>query len=315
VLSNVDVVKDDGRKEDSNAHSSHHPTRLDSYSAKLVFQKNDFSYINKIADPNRDKRVGPKGFLPSSLFESLLLMYLFSMNSLLDLIRFLNTHYDWVVLLGLKRSVKGSPKYIVPNRTAFNHFVNRLGPDRIVEILAVMVCRLMKIGVIKGEKVSLDCKIIWAYFKPCRYGNKHDHRGKDRKCRKNKSKDKDASWQWDHHRNIYVFGFKIHIAIDDLSGLPVMLTVTKASFGENRTVPWFVEMILKLGLHVKEFLSDGAYDSYDTRKRIIKKLKAIPLITLNPRNCKGKDHGGEDEKSQGDKAQVVSEEFLQEMVD
>jgi hypothetical protein len=119
-------------------------------------------------------------------------MYLLSMNSLLELIRFLNTHYDWVVLLRLKRNVRGSPKYIVPNRTAFNHFVNRLGPDRIVEILAVMVCRLMKMGVIKGEKVSLDCKIIWAYFKPCTFGNKHDHRGKAGKCRKNKSKDKDA---------------------------------------------------------------------------------------------------------------------------
>jgi hypothetical protein len=69
-----------------------------------------------------------------------------------------------------------------------------------------------------------------------------------------------------------------------------MLTVTKASFGENRTVPWFVSTILKLGLRVEEFLADAAYDSYDTRKRIIKRLKAIPLISLNPRNCKGKDH-------------------------
>jgi hypothetical protein len=147
VLSNVDVVKDDGRKEDPNARSSHHPTRLDSYGAKLVFQKNDFSYFNKIAEPSRDGRA--KGFPPSSLFESLLLMYLLSMNSLLELIRFLNIYYDCVLLLGLKRNIWGSPKYIVPNRTAFNHFVNRPGPDRIVEILAVMVCRLMKMGVIK----------------------------------------------------------------------------------------------------------------------------------------------------------------------
>jgi transposase len=188
VLSNVDAVKDNGRKEGSNARNSHHPVRLDSYSAKLVFQKNDFSYINKIADPNRNKRAGAKGFLPSSLFKALLLMYLMSLDSLLELTRFLNTNSDWVVLLGLKRNVRGSPKYVVPNRTAFNHFVNRLGPDRIVEILAVMVCRLMKMGIIKGKKISLDCKIIWAYFKPCRYGNKHDHRGKDRKCRKNKSR-------------------------------------------------------------------------------------------------------------------------------
>ena len=66
-----------------------------------------------------------------------------------------------------------------------------------------------------------------------------------------------------------------------------MLTVTKAGFGENRTVPWFVKMILQLGLRVKEFLGEGAYDSYDTRKRIIKRLKAFPFIPFNPGNCKG----------------------------
>ena len=288
TLSNVDAVKDDGKKDAQKQKP--HPVRLDSYSAKLFFQRNDFSYIDPIADPNRNKRAGAKGYLPSALFKALLLMYLLSLDSLLELIRFLNKNSEWVVLLGMKRNVKGTPKYIVPNRTAFNHFVNRLGPDRIVEILAVMVARLMKMGVIKGEKVSLDCKIIWAYFKPCTFGNKHDHRGKDRKCKKHKSRDRDASWIWDHHREQYVYGYKIHILMDSLSGLPVMLTVTKAGFGENRTVPWFVEMILKLGLHVKEFLADGAYDSYDTRKRIIKKLKALALITLNPRNCKGKDH-------------------------
>jgi hypothetical protein len=102
-------------------------------------------------------------------------MYLLTLNSLLELIRFLNTNSECVVLLGLKRNVGGTPKYVTPNRTVFNHFVKRLGPDKIVEILAVMVARLMKLGVIKGEKVSLDCKIIWTYFKPCTFGNKHDH--------------------------------------------------------------------------------------------------------------------------------------------
>jgi transposase len=275
---------------EGDAGKKQHPVRLDSYKAELVFQKNDFSYIDRIADPNRMKRSGAKGYPPSALFKALVLMYLVSLNSLLELIRFLNSHNDWVVLLDLKRNVEGKPEYKVPDRTAFNHFVKRFGPDRIVEILAVMVCRLMKMGIIKQEKVNLDCKIIWACFKPCTFGNKHDHRCKDRNCKRHKSRDRDASWTWDHHRVQYVFGYKIHILIDSLSGLPVMMVVTKAGFGENRTVPWFVEMIPKLGLHVKEFLADGAYDTVEIRKRIIKKLKAFALITLNPRNCKGKDH-------------------------
>jgi hypothetical protein len=87
---------------------------------------------------------------------------------------------------------------------------------------------------------------------------------------------------------MYVFGYKVHIAIDSLSGLPVMLTVTKAGYGDGRTVPWFVRMISKrLGLHVKKLTADAGYDGYRARLLIIKKLKAIPFITLNPRNCKG----------------------------
>jgi hypothetical protein len=54
----------------------------------------------------------------------------------------------------------------------------------------------------------------------------------------------------------------VHIAIDSLSGLPIMLTVTKAGFGENKTVRWFVKMFLKISLHVEKFLADGAYDAY-----------------------------------------------------
>jgi len=70
-----------------------------------------------------------------------------------------------------------------------------------------------------------------------------------------------------------------------------MLTVTKAGFGENRTVGWFVRMLLKLGVQVKKFLADAGYDGYRTRLLIIiRKLKAVPLITLNPRNCKGGAH-------------------------
>jgi hypothetical protein len=77
--------------------------------------------------------------------------------------------------------------------------------------------------------------------------------------------------------------------IDSASGLPIMLTVTKAGYGENRTVPWFVEMLLALGPSVKKLLADAAYDGNKTRLMIVKKLKAIPFIPLNTRNCKGKN--------------------------
>ena len=166
-------------------------------------------------------------------------------------------------------------------------FAERLGPDKIIEIFAVMVVRLMQAGVIKGERVSLDSSIIWAWFKDCRFANKPNH--DNRRCRRHKKRDRDASWTWDKHREKFVFGYRVHLAIDSLSGLPIMLTVTKAGYGDGRTVPWFVKMISKrLRLSVKKFMADAGYDGYAVRRLVIKRLKAIPFITLNPRNCKGK---------------------------
>ena len=261
------------------------PVREESFSSKLVFEKNDFRYIDKIVDPNRKKRDGPKGYPPSSIFMALLLMYLKSMESALDLIRFLKSNPDWLVTLKLKRKIDGELRYKVPDRSTFYKFANRLGPDKIVQIFSVMVVELMRMRVIKGGKVSLDCSIIRAWFYDCKHAKSPKHN--NRKCRKHRHRDKDASWEWDHTREKYIFGYKVHIAIDSLSGLPIMLTVTKAGYGENRTVRWFVKMLLRISLHVEKFLADGAYDAYGTRLILIKKLKAIPFIALNPRNSRG----------------------------
>lgn len=145
-------------KEDEDKKAK--PIREESFSSKLIFEKNDFSYISKIVDPNRRKRDGPKGYPPSSIFMALLLMYLKSMESVLELIRFLNSNPDWLVTLNLKRKIDGKLCYKVPDRSTFYKFAKRLGPEKIVEIFSIMVCNLMRMKIIRGGKVSLDCSII-----------------------------------------------------------------------------------------------------------------------------------------------------------
>ena len=115
------------------------PIREESFSSKLVFEKNDFRYIAKIVDPDRKNRDGPKGYPPSSIFMALLLMYLKSMNSVLELVRLLRTNPDWLVTLNLKRKIDGKLCYKVPHRDTFNKFTRRLGPEKIVEIFSIMV--------------------------------------------------------------------------------------------------------------------------------------------------------------------------------
>lgn len=71
----------------------------ESFSSKEFFEHNDFSYVDEMVDPDRGRRDGPKGYPPSSIFMALLLMYLRSMESVLDLVRFLGTNPEWLVTL------------------------------------------------------------------------------------------------------------------------------------------------------------------------------------------------------------------------
>jgi hypothetical protein len=84
---------------------------------------------------------------------ALLLMYLLrSMESILDLVRFLGTNPEWLVTLNLRRKVKGRMVYKVPDRTTFYKFAERIGVDGIIEAFSMVVVRLIKMGVINGEK-------------------------------------------------------------------------------------------------------------------------------------------------------------------
>jgi transposase len=238
-----------------------------------------------MVDPDRAHRSGPKGYPPSAMFMALLLMYLKEIRSVLDLIRFLNSNAEWLRILGLKKRINGVEVYSVPDRTRFYRLAKRIGIDGMIEILSVMVVRLMQMGIITTRSVSLDATLISAWFKDCRTRKDERHL---KRCRHEKSKDRDASWGYDHHRDRYVYGYKVHILLDSGTALPIMLTITAAGYGENMTVAWFVSTMLKLGVNVKKFFADAGYDSYATRLLVIEKLRAIPFIPFNPRFSRGK---------------------------
>ena len=256
------------------------PIREESFPAELAFQWNDFSYIDGIVDPYRKERAGPKGYPPSAI----LLMYLKEIRSVLGLVRFLTSNPEWLRTLGLKRRINGTEVYSAPDRTGLYRLARRIGIDGMMRILSVMVVRLMQRGVIRARSVSLDATIISAWFKDCRVRKDEQHL---KRCRREVSKDRDAPWGYDHHRDRYVYGYKVHVLLDSETALPVMLTVTAAGYGESRAVPWFVSMLLMLGVRVRKFFADMGYDSNEVRLLVTQKLKAVPFIPLQTRGARG----------------------------
>src|SRR5207247_7741984 len=97
------------------------PVREESFPARLVFERNDFSYIDGIVDPDRAHRSGPKGYPPSAMFMALLLMYLKEIKTIIGLVRFLRNDPRWLRILNLKKRVNdGVEVYSVPKRKRFN---------------------------------------------------------------------------------------------------------------------------------------------------------------------------------------------------
>ena len=274
------MVKRDGRSRKrskekcTRKHKKIKPIRRDGYTTKQALQAVDLSFIDEI--DNREK--GRKGFKTSSLIKALLLMYIRGMDSLLELERFLRRHKEWQYFLDLKRTVKGQMRYVAPHRTTFNKLVKRLGIEGMTEIFTLLVVQMMEKGIIQGNVLSVDATIIEAWFK-----DRNRETGKLKR-----SRDKDASRGYDAYREMYVYGYKIHVVIDVETGLPICIGVTKAGYGESRTLRPFVDFIQRrYPIDVEKFLADSAYDGNLNRLDIIEMLEAIPYIDLNARNCKG----------------------------
>jgi transposase len=275
------MVNRDGRsckrskKKCACKHKKIKPIRRDGYTTKQALQTINLSYIDEITRKSK----GRKGFKNSNLIKAMLLMYIRGMDSLLELERFLRTHQEWLYFLNLKRNVKGKIEYVVPDRTTYDKLIKRLGTEGMTEIFTLFVIQMIEKGIIKGNILSVDATIIEAWFKD-------KDKGKNGKLRK--SKDRDASTGYDSYREMYIYGYKIHVVIDVKSGLPICISVTKAGYGESRTLRPFVEHIhQRFLIDVEKFLADSGYDGNLNRLDIIKMLEAIPYIALNPRNCKG----------------------------
>jgi len=252
----------DGRAKSSNnkKHSKVKkikPIRRKSWTVRRIFEENDFTYVDKIGQSRKNSFRGRKGFLDSALFSALLLMYLKGMDSLLELVKFLDNHKEWLRFLNLKRMKDGQIQYIVPDRTTFNKLVKRYDVDGITEIFIQMVAQMMKKGIIKPNRLSIDATIISALFK--------DKNGKKGKLKK--SRDKDAGKSFDSYRDIWVYGYKVHIMLDTDTALPIGIIVTKANYGENRTVKPFVDLLTqRYGItNIDEVFCDSAYDGNQTR--------------------------------------------------
>ena len=264
------------------------PVRRESWPVRKVIEsvtEEDRVKIDRIFENARKKEIhsakGRKGFPPHALFLALMLMYLKGFDSIEDFVKFLKKNRKWLKRLGLKRNSKGKQKYIVPDPSTFSKFMKRYGKEAFPKVFLYFVAILADRGVIKGKHLSIDATIIKAWVKQA-------VKRSERKRKRRKYNDPDAAWGYCASKEIFIYGYKVHILIDVDTVLPIGILVTPANRDEGKQFSNVVKIVLdRFDFDVKKFFADAGYDYNWIRKMIITEIKATPYIDINPRNCKG----------------------------
>ncbi|MFC0216753.1 transposase [Paenibacillus chartarius] len=152
----------------------------------------------------------------------------------------------------------------------FSELTNKGLAKRLFEDL---VAQCKQEGIIDGSHVAIDSAAINAYEKK-QPKRKSELTGNANWGAKFDSFGNKAKW----------FGYKLHLAVDTASELPMALSVTPAHVNDGDMAPTLMEQVAT-GTKVKFFMLDAGYDqlkNYEAARNV----KAQAIIPMNLRNEK-----------------------------
>lgn len=228
----------------------------ESPSLKLLFDSIDFMFVWKIFMMKYHLRGRPHD--PIAMFRALLLKEMWQISSRRKLVELLKRDSLW-----LKCGFQSPPSH-----NSFSDFVDRVGADATEQLFYYLVGRIRELKNI-GELIAVDSTPLKGYA----------HFWKNREC-----SDPDAKWGYSPTTE-WVFGYKVHIAVDAKSELPLAFTVTPANISDSKEYPKILEILAQQGVQPRITLADAGYDSKENYHLTLK-YGATPIIAINKRNLK-----------------------------
>jgi len=198
---------------------------------------------------------------PVAMFRALLLKEMRQLSSRRKLVEFLRRDSFWLRKCGFEKP---------PSHNSFCDFVDRVGADATEQLFYYLVKQIMDFKNV-GQLVSVDSTPLKGYA----------HFWKNREC-----SDPDAKWGYSPTTE-WVFGYKVHLAVDAESELPLAFIVTPANVYDSIEYPEILDKLIHMGIQPKIVLADAGYDS---KKNYLLTLKyrATPIIAINKRKMKRK---------------------------
>jgi transposase len=136
-----------------------------------------------------------------------------------------------------------------------SRFKKRVGTRRLQRIMNKLLKELLKRGAIKGETVVLDATFVKAYS---RRDPRENSRGKS-----------DPEARVGRDGKTYELGYKLHVAADAKSELPLAVIVASANENEKKHAPSLFHMALKATeQRTKTVVADSQFSSRKLREHL-----------------------------------------------
>jgi len=197
-------------------------------------------------------KTGRKGFRKDAIATALILGFLRGIVTIRGLERYLLDHKAEARLCNLKD---------LPSDTTIGRMKNWLSPEMLEDLLNRTIRELIRhLG--RVFCIAVDCTPLEAY---------------------RKKKEEDARWGYSTTKG-WSFGYKIHIAVDAIRGLPIAVMVTSGNKHGLNYLPALLRKVGENGIRFHIVVADSGYDGETNHRVIIEEFRAIPIIKQNERN-------------------------------
>lgn len=250
---------------------------------KVQFYDKLFINLDLSEFPESTTKTGRNGFFKKALLCAFIVMKCECFSCITDLVDYINNNLIIAHYCGFN-IMKPLPSY-----WTFDRFIRKLDNNLLKKLMQSQVLKLSEIDVIDTSFIALDSTPVNA--------NAHQNNSKSFAKNNQPKSDKDcglgvhtASNQHNERKFEYYWGYKNHILVDCITGLPIYELTTTADVADS-TVTLDILSQTNSFLSVDEctFLADKGYDVkavYNTVKELYHGECIIPLNKQNAKNPK-----------------------------
>ncbi len=251
----------------------------------ILFQNLDLSGIP--AFPAK----GRKGFSAHAMLRAFILMKIERFHWITQLIEYLDNNLIIAYFCGFDPAKK------LPSYSAFDRFIQSFPHELLDHLMASQVQDLYKKGILSSAFIGIDSMPIFANTKLNNPNAFHfDKNGtlkqpkSDLDCRLGAHASSNAPGK---NKVYYYQGYKEHVAVDCISGLPLACLTTPANVADCSVALNLVKKTnTVIPLYGGALLADKGYDAKYIYDSLVQDFALTPYIPLNMRNTKKKLFSG-----------------------